>query len=338
MRLVNFNTEWMNDWFVGGNTVAFRQKNSVKGIDNVDELAKRVADLILDTDPDVLTVEEGPSDKREMQLFVSTYLSNHGAALFDVFGGIDGGAQKIYALVKKNGALRNCTLSTDPATQKLKDKWESDVNGDGVAEPYKFTRLPLVVEGSLSNGKKCRIITMHTKSNYVQGGEKMWKDPSTRQKFINTALTDRRRISSEAMRIRQYLDDLISDDPNKAVIVTGDMNDGPGLDYFEMRYLTHNVIDIVLGSTFAYELLFRHSFIDRVSPSERYTVEFYDYVEEEHKQLLLDHIAVSPGLTETIVDSGILHKQYNAAMDPNATGYRQKRPSDHRPVYVDIQE
>ncbi len=337
MRLINFNIEWMNDWFVGGSKVAFRQNNPGKGIDNVDELAKRVAGLILAADPDVLTVEEGPSDKKEMELFVSTYLSDHGDSLYDVFGGIDGSSQKIYALVKKNGAFNNYTLVDDPETWSLKDKWESDVNGDGVAEMYKFTRLPLVIEGNLDSGKKCRIIAMHTKSNYVQGGEKLWKNPDTRQEFINTALTDRRRISSEAMRIRQCLDSLISKDPSAAVIVTGDMNDGPGLDYFELRDLTHNVVDILLGSTFAYELLFRHSFIDRVAPPERYTVEFYDYVDGENKKLLLDHIGVSPALAGSIAASGILHKEYNDALDPGASGDRQRRPSDHRPVFVDIQ-
>jgi len=338
MRLVNFNIEWMNDWFVGGNKIAFRQNNPAKGIDNVDDLAKRVAGLILAADPDVLTVEEGPSDKREMELFFSTYLSNDGAALYDVFGGIDGSAQKIYALVKKNGALKNCSPAADLETEALKDTWESDVNGDGVTELYKFTRLPIVIDGELDSSSKCRIVAMHTKSNYVQFGEEMWKDPSRRQAFINIALTDRRRISSEAMRIRQYLDVVTTNNPTLAVIVTGDMNDGPGLDYFELRYLTHNVIDIILGSTFAYELLFRHSFIDRVAMSERYTVEFYDFIEEQNKQLLLDHICVSPALSGKIVASGIMHKEYNAALDPGASGDRQKRPSDHRPVYVDINE
>lgn len=336
MRVVNFNIEWMNDWFVGGGKIAFRKDLPEKGIDSVNDLAKRVAGLILKADPDVLTIEEGPSDIREMRLFVSTYLSYNDKNLFDVFGGIDGGAQKIYALVKKSGALKNCDLVTDNLTQKLKETWDSDIDGDGVAEPYKFTRLPLVIEGDSNDGEKCRIITMHTKSNYVQNGETMWNAPAKRQKFINLALENRRRISSEAMRIRMYLDELIISNPNANIIINGDLNDGPGLDYFELRYLTHNVIDIILGSTFAYNLLFQHSFIPRINSSKAYTAEFYDYVDDEHKKLLLDHIAVSPKLVSSIKSSGILHEEYNNALDLNASGARQKRPSDHRPVYIDI--
>jgi exonuclease III len=336
MRLVNFNIEWMNDWFMGGNKVAFRQDNPRRGIENVDALAKRVASLILSVDPDVLTIEEGPSDIREMQLFVSTYLCANNMPGYDILGGIDGKSQKIYALVKKNGRLANAQLVKDLETNKLKGEWECDIDGNGIAEPYKFTRLPVVIEADLANHRKCRIIAMHTKSNYVQNGEKLWKNPATKQQFINIALENRRRISTEAMRVRMYLDILISVDPNANIIITGDLNDGPGLDYFEMRYLTHNVIDIILGSTFAHELLFRHSFIDKVNPSDRYTAEFYDYVDKKNKKLLLDHIAVSPALVSSIISSGILHNEYDAAMDQNAGSERQKRASDHRPVYVDI--
>ncbi len=336
MRLVNFNIEWMNDWFVGGNQVAFRQNNPGKGIDNVDNLAQRVATLILQADPDVLTVEEGPSDKREMELFVSTYLSEQNQPLYDVFGGLDGQSQKIYILVKKDGALKNYQLSADQ--NSLKSTWDSDVNGDEEVEQYKFTRVPIIVDGQFGNGKNCKIIAMHTKSNFIQNGEDLWNNPATRQQFIHEALTDRRRISSEALRIRMYLDNLVAADPNALIIVAGDLNDGPGLDYFELRYLTHNVIDLILGSTFDYELLFRHAFINIVPPAERYSVEFYDFVEGMQKKLLLDHIALSPALPNGIVSGGILHNEYNAAIDTNATRDRQKRPSDHRPVYVDITE
>ena len=337
MRLVNFNVEWMNNWFKVGSTAAFRENNPAQGIDDVDDLAKRVAKLIKTMDPDILTVEEGPSDIKEMELFVRTYLCSHDSPMFDIFGGIDGAQQKIYALVKKNGKLTNYKAADDEDTLKLKDKWESDIQGKGVVEMYHFTRLPLVIEGEYGNGKKCKIIAMHTKSNYVQDGEKLWKNPATRQQFIDIALVDRRRISSEAMRVRMYMDDLLSKDLKARIIITGDLNDGPGLDYFEMRYLTHNVIDIILGSTFEYESLFRHSFIDRVKAEDRYTVEFYDYVDKQNKKLLLDHIAVSPALAHSITSSGIFHAEYNAALQPEAKGDRQKRPSDHRPVYVDIE-
>ena len=44
MRIVSWNIEWMNNWFVGGSQVAFRQSHT--GIPNVADLATRVATVI----------------------------------------------------------------------------------------------------------------------------------------------------------------------------------------------------------------------------------------------------------------------------------------------------
>ena len=93
MRILNWNIEWMNDWFVGGGDVAFRQDNPRRGITDVADLSSRVASVVTSLDPDILTIEEGPSDIREMVLFVESFLvDGQGNALFEVFGGIDGGA------------------------------------------------------------------------------------------------------------------------------------------------------------------------------------------------------------------------------------------------------
>jgi hypothetical protein len=52
--------------------------------------------------------------------------------------------------------------------------------------------------------------------------------------------------------------------------VLGDLNEGPGLDYFEQLYLSHNVTDIMVGSAFQPEWIFAHSQHD-VPAAERYT-------------------------------------------------------------------
>ena len=63
MRLLNWNIEWMNNWFVGGSQVSFRQSAPSHGITDVHDLAGRVAQVINTIDPDVLTIQEGPSDR-----------------------------------------------------------------------------------------------------------------------------------------------------------------------------------------------------------------------------------------------------------------------------------
>jgi endonuclease/exonuclease/phosphatase family metal-dependent hydrolase len=337
MRIVNWNIEWMNNWFVGRGEVAFRTDNPRQGITDVADLCRRVAGVVNTLDPDVLTIEEGPSDIREMELFTRTYLADgNGNSLFNVFGGIDGLCQKIYTLVKKGGELKHPQIAADALTLELQEPWESDVDGDYFIESYDFTRQPLIVEGTTEDGSTLKIVTLHTKSKYVHEGKAKWNNPDTRQQFIIAALKNRRRISSEAMRLRRYLNAVIEQDSDPFVIVTGDFNDGPGIDYFEKRYLTHNVTDILIGSTYYPNNLFSHAFLERVPESKRYTAIFDDYIDGiKGRRLLLDHILVSPALSSKIKDSGIAHQEYNAGIDPTASE-RQKYVSDHRPVSIDL--
>jgi hypothetical protein len=53
---------------------------------------------------------------------------------------------------------------------------------------------------------------MHTKSKYVNSGERMWtsKDPKEKQEFIAKSVRNRRRIAAECMRLRLALDRVCS--------------------------------------------------------------------------------------------------------------------------------
>lgn len=338
MRIINWNIEWMNNWFVGGNRVAFREDNLKKGITDVDDLCKRVASAINKLDPDILTIVEGPSDIREMKLFVETYLiDEQGNTLFDFLGGIGKGSQKLYTLIKKVGDFKNAIIANDNLTLSLGKSWKTDVDGDYQLENYKFTRHPLVIEGTWEDlHTKLKIVSIHTKSKYVNKGESLWKNLKTKKQFVIEAVKNRRRISCEAMRIRNYLDDLLNENKDSLIIVTGDFNDGPGIDYFERFYLTHNITDILLGSTYYPDLLFKHAFLERVPESQRYTAIFDDFIDDIPKRkILLDHVLVSPALSKRIKNAGIAHKEFNSETDNKASG-RQKYVSDHRPVYLDL--
>jgi hypothetical protein len=336
MRLVNWNIEWMNHWFVPDPQTALRPDNSSEGITDTGALATRVASVIKSLDPDLLMVEEGPSMLDEMEVFVNTYLpDNSGQPLYDAIIDDNKGQQKLFALVKKNGALANCQKASDNLTQNLAAGWEVDIDGDFQLQQYEFTRMPLVVDGTIAaNGDPIRVIGLHTKSKYVHFGESMWRN--RRDEFVREAMKNRRRIAAEAMRTRQYVNSLMEANPQALVAVTGDFNDGPGMDYFEQHYLTHNVTDIILGSTFFPDRMFVHAFLGRVPANDLYSAIFDDYIDEiPNRKILLDHIVTSPALAPRITGSGIAHTEYEAATDANATG-RQHLASDHRPVFVDV--
>lgn len=338
MRIVNWNIEWMNNWFVGYGELAFRQDNQQAGITDVAALCTRTASVVNALDPDVLTIEEGPSDIHEMELFVTTYLQDaQGNAAYVVLGGLDGGAQKLYTLVKKQGEFKGAVIASDDRTLELQDAWSADIDGDLVLEGYEFTRLPLVVEGTMGvGGPKLKIVSLHTKSKYVNNGKALWDDPDTRMQFVIAAMKNRRRISSEAMRTRRYLNELLSQGNDPYIVVTGDFNDGPGIDYFERYYLTHNVTDILLGSIYYPAQAFKHAFIDKFPQGQCFTAVFDDFIDSiQGRPLLLDHILLSPELAPMVQDGGIAHQEFDAAADNTASG-RQRKVSDHRPTYVDL--
>jgi hypothetical protein len=143
------------------------------------------------------------------------------------------------------------------------------------------------------------------------------------------------------MRVRRYLDAALKETPHQAIVVAGDCNDGPGADYFEELYLTHNITDILLGSTYYPAFQFEHAFMHRVPRTRRYTAIFDDFVTgENNKLLVLDHILVSPvlksggGTPIGLLNAGVGHQEFERAIDESAASARQKYPSDHRPVFA----
>ncbi len=334
MKIMNWNIEWMNKWFSGNDNPSWGS-NSLSAND-ARACAGKVAAVINDVTPDLLCIQEGPSATAEMDLFLADFLSDANGPFFEAIIGSDGGAQKLYVLRHRDGAFSAMDRATDPVTQDLAELWDADVNGDMLLEGYDFTRLPLVVDVDPIGSAPIRVVVLHTKSKFVQFGESKWNDPNRRQEFVVQALEARRRISAEGFRLRAYLDDLVEADPQARIVVTGDWNDGPGRDLFERNYLTHNVADIVLGSTFTPDLIFHHPLLAHVPATALFTARFDDFVDDiDDRPLLLDHFGISPALTSWVENAEIGHQAYEAQLTGTGSA-REDRPSDHRPIIVEL--
>lgn len=334
MKIMNWNIEWMNNWFSGNDNPVWGS-NSLSA-NRARTCATKAAAVITDVAPDLLCIQEGPSAAAEMDLFLADFLSDANGPFFESIMGSDGGAQKLYVLRHRDGAFSAMDRVTDPLTQGLADLWDADVNGDMLLEGYDFTRLPLVVDVDPIGSAPIRMVVLHTKSKFVKFGESKWNDPNRRQEFVVQALEARRRISAEGFRLRTYLDNLVEADPTSRIIVTGDWNDGPGRDLFERSYLTHNVADIVLGSTFTPDLIFHHPLVAHVPAPALFTARFDDFVDEiDDRPLLLDHFAISPALTAWVENAEIGHQAYEAQLTGSGDA-REDRPSDHRPIIVEL--
>lgn len=339
IKVVSFNIEWMNDWFTNdGDIVAFRENFTREGhTSNTKETARRAADTIKEIDPDILAIQEGPSRPEELALFIQEYLSEHGTPIYKFILNDSGQQQKTAVLYKPN-AVDSLKLTPSTNISNLIEEWMADVDGDEHLEPYQFTRLPLVIDAQIG-GDSLQIIVLHTKSNFVNKGKDLWSNPATRQEYVKAALKNRRRNSAESMRVRDYIDKVLLSNLAEKIIILGDLNDGPGMDYFEKNYLSHNTVDVLVGSVFEPEMMFHHAQHD-VKNSNRYSAVFDDFVTgEDNKHILLDHILLSPGLSVTsglrrVPNSGAIHHVEYDNHTVNHGIFRENRPSDHRPVSV----
>jgi endonuclease/exonuclease/phosphatase family metal-dependent hydrolase len=342
LRVASMNGEWMNSWFTAdGTPAAFLSTFKLPGesqSNSTSKTASRLAAVVRAIDADILALQEAPSRKEELDLFISTHLAGPGGPLYAGILGDSGGAQKLGLLFKPGSVTASLAPSSGLAT--LLNEWSADVDGDMVLGPYSFTRRPLVVDVQ-AGSHQLQVIVMHTKSNFVNQGQALWEDPATRQEYVVAALKARRRNATEGMRARKYMEERITANAGSRIILLGDLNDGPGLDYFEENYLAHNVTDILVGSAFAPELIFQHAQHD-VPAAKRFTAVFDDFVENiKGKKLLLDHILLSPALKGTtglrkVANSGTIHHTEYEAQIKNGGKKREDRPSDHRPVSVQL--
>jgi hypothetical protein len=304
------------------------------------QAATPLAGMIVDLNADVIAVMEAPSRVAELELFVATYLQNdQGQPAYRCLLGDSGGAQKLGLLSRSSGPV--FTLAPAAEIGELINPFLADVDGDAVLDEYHFTRTPLVTRATIA-GVEVELIVAHLKSNFINNGEAMWTDPATRSDFVKAALKNRRRIATEAMHLRGYVENRLTAAPDAAIIVLGDLNDGPGRDYFEQLYLAHNVTDILAGSPYEPEQVFDDAPAD-TPLAQRFTSVFDDFVTNEpNKQLLLDHILLSP--TFTTIGAALAKKPgsgtvEHAAWQNHVEGdgaRRDQRPTDHRPVTVTL--
>ena len=96
LRIANWNIEWMNHWFAGDDGGAPRMKPSaeIRGVSDIDALATRVANVVEALNADIVTVQEGPSRRSEMALFVRDFLAD-GFEIVGSFGPVGRSAVEV---------------------------------------------------------------------------------------------------------------------------------------------------------------------------------------------------------------------------------------------------
>jgi endonuclease/exonuclease/phosphatase family metal-dependent hydrolase len=249
--------------------------------------------------------------------------------------------------------------------QELRDEFGIDENADDEEEApnipageHTHYRWPQVLTCT-RDGHQFDIIGAHLKSKFVQqslvraAARLKQKEKPTRsdrrkiREFELLAINNRMKISTEATNIRYFVDNRFRNEPNPAVFLVGDLNDGIGKEYFERRYLLHDLVSNLQGDVFFANRFLNHALFDYAPAGEqtmRWSAEFND-VWDPHRsdRILLDHIMFTQGVVgaDAFHNTGmrvrskagfVEHKHHVAANRVFRPG--EGETSDHRPVSV----
>lgn len=327
LKVVSWNVAHL-DRLVQGNLNAAATKRRVAVIQEIRNLA-----------PDILCLLEGPRGEQKIDQIATNLLGNEWMAVKAADGEYATlGDQWIWFLVKQNLANKVSLLPTSTWDAFTEKGWKCNFWGEFKESSHKHYRHPQVLVMDW-NGLRVEFIGLHLKSKFVNQGERMWRAGGAEQeKFIRAALTARVKMTTEATNVRKYIDRKFEQLPNPAIFVMGDLNDGPGKEYFEERFLFFDLISNVQGDVFFASRFLNHALFD-FPDNLRWTVSFQDFVDpNRRKEILLDHIL----FTQSLVDGSLPWRVHAHAGKVehevhdliNATLPGAAKTSDHKPVSV----
>lgn len=247
---------------------------------------------------------------------------------------------------------------SDQSSRKrvLKGKWWVSVPtivGDEVGayslKSHQHYRHPqvLVLEWA---GRRIEFIGAHLKSKHIgrnvprRGADEKdedYYDRSDVRLFMAKAAIARIKLSTEAVDVRNYIDQRFNQEELPAIVVMGDLNDGPGKELLEREYLFHDLIGNLQGDVFFARRFLNHALFD--NPQElRWTSRFVDKLDPARDpHILLDHIAFTEGLSRRGLGQLIVHPKAGKVEHEVFERIESLLPmgvslSDHRPVSLVI--
>jgi len=296
-----------------------------------------ISDEIFRIAPDILCVLEGPKGEDNIDSFVEEVLGGEYTAVKAQDGEYKTlGSQWIWFLVKKvhkdNASLLPCQVWDEFAGKS----WKVNYWGDFSVSNHRHYRHPQVLVFNWHE-QRLEFIGLHLKSKFVQGGQSMWKSGGERKKeFIQEAVKARIKLTTEAVNVRNYIDAKFDQITGPAVFVMGDLNDGPGKEFFERQYLFFDLLSNIQGDVFFAKRYLNHALFD-FPDHLRWSVHFKDFVDPDRDpKILLDHILFTQSLVNgslpMIVDQGAGFMEHEVHELVNAGLNSKQTTSDHRPV------
>jgi hypothetical protein len=340
LKLTVWNVEWLDTLLatLAGPASAARRAQA-EG--RIAALCREIAEI----DPDILCIIEGPRGEAAIVDFAANRL---GGAWLPVLRAGDSyeqqGRQWIWFLVKPALAPRASMLPI--AVWRAYTAAEAPADEGGASWPVHFWgkvesvrhahyRHPQVLVLDW-NGLRVEFIGLHLKSKLVTEGRFGSADPAEHRRFVEEALKARVKLATEAVDVRYYVEHRFRQEAEPAIFLLGDLNDGPGKELFERRYLFFDLVSNIQGDVFFARRFFNHALFDYLDEL-RWTVFFRDVLDPgRDPRILLDHILFSQGLVggnlPWRVRAGAGNVEHEIHDRINATQPARQKTADHKPV------
>lgn len=328
LKLTSWNVEWL-DKLLGVQLTTSKQKR-------LDNIVREVREL----DADILCMLEGPKGEQKVQAFCDLLGDEWRPVLATDGQYATQGQQWIWFLVKPALAPSSSLLPVATYDAFAGKSWDVNYWGEATTSSHGHYRHPQVLVLDW-NGSRIEFIGLHLKSKFVNQGESLWNgSPAERQQFVQEALKARIKLATEAVNVRAYIDAKFAQTATPGIFVMGDLNDGPGKELLEERYLFFDLVSNLQGDVFFANKFLNHALFDYVDEL-RWSVYFEDFVDPARDpHILLDHILFTQGLVNGSlplrVDAGGGFVEHEVHALVNATQPATRRASDHAPVSVVI--
>jgi len=340
-KVCSYNIEHFDDLFESDSQLKVDAESQSK-LDAISEVLKKV-------NPDILGVVEAPdttksgtkSTIKRLELFASTYNLPVKKA---IMGYVSNYSQELALLYNPDLFKVKWIKSTpDPVKAPPFDgTFTFDTDDDKITELYEFARPPLELEiEKKQDNKKYRLLLAHPKSKGIFKSVDIlhWGRESIRS---------RKKLIAECTWIRRRIEEWL--DAGEKVIVMGDINDGPGMDFYEVNYC-RSAFEILMGSLFDPKRILNNYIgmpkwtSDGWKPA---STRFKDRLTEYYVQVLIDHILLSPDIkiknkSHKIWNPYIYTKTadwnpFGGAKPTDAEKKMFSTASDHFPVSIEIDE
>ncbi|AXI47466.1 endonuclease [Sulfitobacter sp. SK012] len=339
MRIATYNVEWFGNLFDKKDRLIDDNGSSGRyGVTRAQQIAA-LATVFRALDADAIMVIEAPDQGRRHSTIAALtgFADRFGLRANAAIMGFANDTQQEIALMYDPSVLE---VSHDPqgaatgpdgttGAPRFDGVLRIDLDIDATEDLVVFSKPPLELALRSQSGFEFRMIGAHLKSKAPHGAT----NPA---QVMQYAIANRRKQLAQAIWLRGRIDEHIK--AADALMVMGDMNDGPGLDEFEDLF-GRSSVEIVLGRGREGSLYDPHAervLGQRIGASPT-TSRFWMRKEKRYLQALLDYIMVTPHFRER----GAVWRIWHPLDDPecwNTAALRDAlvKASDHFPLTIEF--